>query len=116
MKDLNIELAAQLHELSRLIGRKLNNENFDLLDEAKPIVQALVRGGFARASAENLQVRLEAAVLKDFADIAIHRRRQLSAMAGNLQEMFDELVMWHTSQPSTAERPSDAKPGSLRDS
>ena len=113
MKDLNVELAAQLHELARLIGRKLNNENLDLLDEAKPIIQALVRGGFARASEVNLQVRLEAAVLKDFADIAIHRRRQISAMAGNLQEMFDELVTWHTNRPSTAELPGDAKPGSL---
>lgn len=116
MKELNVELTAQIHELAGLIGRKLNSENFDLLEDAKPTIQALVRGGFARASELNLQVRLEAAVLKDFADIAIHRRREASAMAGELQKMFDELVTWHTNQPSNPKPPSAANISSFTDS
>ncbi|MEO8269840.1 MAG: hypothetical protein ABI557_08970 [Aureliella sp.] len=105
MKELNAELAAQVRDLARLIGRKLNHENFDLPEQAKPLIQTIVRGGYARMSDVNLQVRLEAQVLKDFAEIAIHRHRETSAMAGEMQETFDELVMWHTNQP-TNQNPS----------
>lgn len=115
MKKLNAELTAQVQDLARLIGRKLNYEHFDFLDDAKPLVQALVRDGYVRMSDVNLQVRLEAEVLKDFAETAIHRRREVSAMAGELQEIFDELVMWHTNQPNTPPPPDAANFSSATD-
>ncbi len=116
MKELNAELSALLHDLAELIGRKLSYESFDLQGVAKPLIQALVRDGFSRISDANLQVRLEAQVLKDFADVAIHRRREISAMAGKLQETLDELVKWQTSQPRDSKSSGNANISSATDS
>lgn len=101
MKPLNPELTAQVSELADMIGRKLNRDEFDLLETAQPYVQALARGGYARMSDINLQVRLESMVTEKFAETAIHRRREISAMAGEMQQAFERLVSMETSHPPT---------------
>lgn len=112
MKQLNPELSAQIDELSDLIGRKLNRDEFDLSETAQPYIDALARGGFARMSDVNLQVRLESAVLEKFAETAIHRRREVSSMAGELQQALDRLVSLETNQPTTPEEDLRAIRGS----
>jgi hypothetical protein len=57
MNELNPEMTSQVRDLARLVGRKLRRENFDLQEQAQPLVQALVRGGYSRMSNVNLQVR-----------------------------------------------------------
>lgn len=101
MKPLNPELASQVGELADLIGRKLKREEFDLQETAQPYVEALVRGGFSRMSDVNLQVRLESLVTEKFTENAIHRRREISAIAGDLQQTYERLVSLETNQPSS---------------
>lgn len=112
MKPLNPELTTQLGELADMIVRKLNREDFDLPETAKPYIQALVRGGYARMSDVNLQVRLESLVLEKFTKTAIHRRREVSAIAGELQQTFERLVSFETNQPTSPEEDLGAIRGS----
>ncbi len=103
MKPLNPELTTQLGELADMIGRKLDRQDFDLQETAKPYLEALARGGFARMSDVNLQVRLEKLVLEKVPESAIHRRREISAIAGELQRTFDRIVSFDTNQPTPPE-------------
>jgi hypothetical protein len=116
MNELNPEMTRQVHDLARLIGRKLQRENFDLQEQAQPLVQSLVRGGYSRMSDVNLQVRLEARVLDEFAEVVIHRRREMSAMAGDLQQSYEDLVKWETNQPNPPGPPKAANLSSFTES
>lgn len=103
MKPLNPELESQVGELADMIVRKLKREDFDLQETAQPYVEALARGGYSRMSDVNLQVRLEGLVTEKFAETAIHRRREISAIAGDLQQTFERLVSMDTNQPTSPE-------------
>ena len=112
MKPLNPELSTQVGELADMIGRKLDRQDFDLQETSQPIVEALARGGYARLSDVNLQVRLEGLVTEKFADTAIHRRREISAMAGDMQRTFERLVSMETNRPTAPEEDLRAIRGS----
>lgn len=102
MNTLNAELQAQVQSLAELCCISLERKQINLEDLAEPIIKALVAGGFHRASDVNLQARIEHVVLASCAKKAIHRKRELSALAGQLQDAMNELVTWKTSNPAKA--------------
>lgn len=116
MNDLNPELASQVAELARLVGRQLNRESFDLEAQAAPILQALMRGGYDRISANNLQTRVEQQVVAEFPEIAIHRRGELGGITGKLQSTFSQMVRWQTQRPNQANPPQAANLSAFTDS
>ncbi|MEZ6138470.1 MAG: hypothetical protein R3C53_26610 [Pirellulaceae bacterium] len=103
MNTLNPELESQVSALASLCCSALNREGRDIVQEAKPLIQALVRGGYARLSDCNLQTRLEARVLDLCQDAAIHRRGELAGITGHMQSELRELTRWETKKPIETE-------------
>ena len=99
MNQLNPELENQVQALAEICCDVLKRKSHDASERAKPLIEALVAGGYARLSDINLQARLEKAALKECAEPAIHRRDELSGITGEMQSKFDELVKWKTQTP-----------------
>ncbi len=99
MKPLNPELEKQVGALAEVVCDALNRTGSDTTAQARPLVEALVRGGYARLSDVNLQYRIEAAVVSKCAEVAIHRRGEVGGITREFQQTFDQLVAWHTQTP-----------------
>jgi hypothetical protein len=110
MKVLNPELEAQLDALAEICCNVLKREEKDSSERAKPLIEALVKGGYARLSDINLQARLEKNVRDKCQEISIHRRGELSGITGQMQSTFDQLVTWQTQTPRT---PDGTKPANI---
>ncbi len=67
--------------------------------DIQPLIEALVRNGYARLSDVNLQARLETEVCARCQEIAIHRRDELTGNTGGMQSKLSELVLWTTQTP-----------------
>lgn len=111
MNELNPVRAAQVKALGTICCRKLDGESFDLLMEAMPVIDALVRSGYFRLSNINLQARVESTALDDYPAITLHRRAELTALAGQLQTAFKDLVERETRKPQELQRPVVARSG-----
>jgi hypothetical protein len=55
-------------------------------------------------------------VLDEFAEVVIHRRREMSSMAGELQQSYEDLVKWETNQPNPPGPPKAANISAFTDS
>lgn len=100
MNELNPELDSQLRNLAKLCCDVITRREVDSSERAKPLLQALVTGGYARISDVNLQTRLEDMTADMCRENAIHRRDELTGIASQMQATFNELVRWQTKSPT----------------
>ena len=77
MKTLNPELESQVDALAELCCSAIDQRSEDWYAASKPLIQALVTGGYARMSDSNLQTRLEARILEKCRETAVHRRAEI---------------------------------------
>ncbi len=99
MNDLNPELQSQIDDLAQLCCDTLARTGDSDHDRIQPLIEALVRGGYDRISNVNLQVRLEDAVVEKCREHAIHRRDEVTGIAGQIQAEFSKALKWKTNQP-----------------
>ena len=99
MNSLNPELQSQIDDLAQIccdiIARTSNGSD----ERVKPLIEALVRGGYDRISNINLQVRLEDIAVDRCREHLIHRRDELTGITSQMQAEFDKASKWSTSQP-----------------
>ncbi len=100
MKLLNPELESQIDSLAEVCCKTLNRTIADSVAEAEPLIEALVRGGYARLSDMNLQHRVELGAVAKCPEVAIHRRGELAAITREMQQAFDLLVTRNTRTPA----------------
>ncbi|MCA9134748.1 MAG: hypothetical protein KDA45_16385 [Planctomycetales bacterium] len=115
MKSLNPELESQVDALAELCCNILQGQENDSSGQAQPLLQALVHGGYARLSDVNLQTRLESRAVEKCREKAIHRRGELAAIAGQMQQEFEALVKWKTQTPRPPEGTQPANISSATD-
>ena len=110
MNELNPELQSQLKDLAQICCDVLERRETDSSTRARPLLEALATGGYARISDVNLQTRLEDIAVDLCRDRAIHRRQELTGIAGQMQTTFNEIVRWQTKSPHT---PSGTKAANI---
>jgi hypothetical protein len=116
MNKLNPVLQKQVEALAKICCDVLQREEVGVDEKASPLIEALVRNGFARQSNLNLQSRVEAEVVKRCPDIAGPHREELVGITRNFQTAFDRLVQWNTSTPPGSDAPKSANISSNTDS
>lgn len=102
MNPLNDELQSQVDALAKLCCETLRREQVDVEERAEPLLSALVTGGYHRLSNINLQARVEARIVEECAEPAIHRRREMTGLTAKLQASFNRKVQWETNKPHDA--------------
>ena len=105
MSDATPEVAAILDSLADLCletltseERRVDDDSFEM--QAQPLVQALKSNGYRRTQEMPLQAKLENLALTKQHDPVVHRRAELTAIAGKVQRMFDEVVRWESQRPT----------------
>lgn len=116
MKPLNPELDAQIDALADICCDVLKRNESDSTTRAKPLIESLVQGGYARLSDINLQARVEARVRHVCQEQSIHRRDELQGITGEMQRAFDQMVQWQTQTPRPESGTKPANISSSRDS
>ncbi len=110
MNALNPELESQVDALAKLCCSALARQLVDIDTASHSLIEALVKGGYARLSNINLQSRLETRVLDQCRETAIHRRGEIAGITGVMQAKFDKLVLWETQTPRS---PSGTKAANI---
>jgi hypothetical protein len=103
MKPLNPALQSQVQDLAQLCCDVLERREVDSSERAQPLIEALVRNGYARLSDINLQTRVEELAVEQCRETAIHRRDELMAITGQMQTLFNDRVKWHSQSPADPE-------------
>ena len=77
--------------------RRADDRSFET--QVEPLVQALKSNGYSRHQEMPLQAKLENLALEKSQEAGMHRRAELTAIAGKVQRMFDEVVRWDSTRP-----------------
>ena len=104
MNEPTPEVAAILESLADLCLETLTSEDRRVDDsfemQVQPLVQALKSNGYRRTQEMPLQAKLENIAWAKQREPVVHRRAELTAIAGKVQRMFDEVVRWESQRPS----------------
>lgn len=105
MHETTPEVAAILDSLADLCrealstsDRRAEDRSFEM--QVQPLVRALKSNGYRRTQDMPLQAKLENLVLEKSTEPAVHRRAELTNIAGKVQRMFDEVVRWESHSPT----------------
>jgi hypothetical protein len=116
VNSLNPELDKQVDALAELCCDAIERNVTDSHSRADALIEALVRGGYARISDVNLQTRVEQMAVDKCRNKAIHRRGELTGITSGWQAKFNQLAQWQTQSPNTTSGTKPANISSATDS
>ncbi len=108
MNQPNTEIKQQLSALADLCCQTLDGDHDQLDERAEPLLKSLLMSGYTRLEGASLRSDIETQVKDRCRDDSMHRGGALSAITDQLQQKFDDLARWESSQPDQADPPKAA--------